>query len=322
MSQPTPTVLSELETEVVVSARTRPAGDTVELTLTNAAGSPLPPWTPGAHIDLLLGDDLVRQYSLCSSPGDPSSYRVAVLLAPDSRGGSKAVHALSEGATVRMRGPRNNFPLVSSTRYLFIAGGIGITPMLPMIEEADAAGADWHLHYGGRSRDSMAYADRLAALGDRVTLVPQDEAGLLDVAGILAHPDPETLVYCCGPEPLLAVVEEHCRSWPSGSLHLERFAAKPVEHEGQDASFELVLQRSGLTLTVPADRTVFDTMRDAGVSVLGSCLEGICGTCETGVLEGEVEHRDSVLDADEQEAMDCMMVCVSRSRGARLVLDA
>ncbi|HQR26102.1 MAG TPA: PDR/VanB family oxidoreductase [Nocardioides sp.] len=322
MSQPTPTVVTEFEADVVVTGLTHPAEDVVELTLSAPDGRALPPWTPGAHIDLLLDSDLVRQYSLCSSPAEPTSYRVAVLRAPDGRGGSERVHALSEGARVRIRGPRNNFPLLASPRYLFIAGGIGITPMLPMIEEAQAAGADWHLHYGGRSRASMAYLADLEKYADRVTVVPQDEQGLLDVAGILGTPQPGTLIYCCGPEPLLAVVEEHSSQWPAGALHLERFAAKTVEREGEDASFELVLQRSGITVTVPPDKSVFDTMRDAGVSVLGSCLEGICGTCETGVLEGEVDHRDSVLDPDEQEAMDCMMVCVSRCQGDRLVLDA
>ncbi len=322
MTHPTPTVVSEFETDAVLAAVTRPAQDVVELTLTDAGGAPLPPWTPGAHIDLLLEGDLVRQYSLCSSPGDLSTYRVAVLRAPDSRGGSELVHTLQEGGKVRIRGPRNNFPLTSAPRYVFIAGGIGITPIMPMIEEVAAAGADWHLHYGGRSRESMAFLDRLAEYGDRVTLVPQDEEGLLDLASILGTPQPGTLVYCCGPEPLLAAVESGCTSWPTGTLHLERFAAKAVEHEGAEQPFELVLQRSGLTVTVPADQTVFDTMRAAGVSVLGSCLEGICGTCETGVLEGEVDHRDSVLDPDEQEEMDCMMVCVSRCRGERLVLDA
>jgi ferredoxin-NADP reductase len=322
MSQPTPTVVSELETDVVVSQRREPADDVVELKLTDAAGRALPPWTPGAHVDLLLGPDLVRQYSLCGSPGDPTTYRVAVLRPPDSRGGSIRVHELVEGSTLRIRGPRNNFPLISAPRYLFIAGGIGITPMLPMIEAAEAAGADWHLYYGGRSRSSMAYLPELASYADKVTAVPQDELGLLDVAAMLAAPDPSTLVYCCGPEPLLGVVEAGCTPWRAGALHLERFAAKEIEHTGEDASFELVLQRSGLTVSVPPDKSVFDTMRDAGVSVLGSCLEGICGTCETGVVEGEVDHRDSVLDSDEQEAMDCMMVCVSRCRGDRLVLDA
>lgn len=315
-------VVSEFEADVVVAALSHPAEDVVELSLQAKDGGPLPTWTPGAHVDLILGENLVRQYSLCSSPSDPSSYRVGVLRAPDSRGGSKRVHELIEGACVRVRGPRNHFPLLAAPSYVFIAGGIGITPMLPMIEEVVAAGADWHLYYGGRTRDSMAYLDEIEKHGDRVTVVPQDQAGLLDIRGILGEPNADTLVYCCGPEPLLAVVEAQCASWPHGALHLERFAAKVIDTEGDDAPFELALQRSGITTTVPADRTVFEVMRAAGVSVLGSCLEGICGTCETDILEGEVEHRDSVLDPDEQEANETMMVCVSRCRGKRLVLDA
>jgi ferredoxin-NADP reductase len=300
----------------------RPAEDVALLTLSHPASGHLPPWTPGAHIDLILGEDLVRQYSLCGSPADADAYQVAVLLAPDSRGGSAAVHRLAEGDRVPIRGPRNHFPLVASTRYVFIAGGIGITPMLPMIEEAEAAGADWDLHYGGRSRTSMAFTDLLSKYGDRVHLVPQDEAGILDLDAILGRPTPETLVYCCGPEPLLAAVEQRCETWPGHALHLERFAAKPRESEGDDTAFELVLQRSGKTIEVGPEVTVFDAMRSAGVSVLGSCLEGICGTCEQTVLEGEVDHRDSVLDEEEQESNEVMMVCVSRCRGPRLVLDA
>ena len=322
MGESTPTHVSERESRAVVARRRLVAEDVVELTLAAEGGSALPSWTPGAHVDLLLGDGLVRQYSLCSSPPDPSTYRVAVLRTPDSRGGSAAVHDLAEGDLLTIRGPRNNFPLRRSRRYVFIAGGIGVTPLLPMLEEAAASGAEWELHYGGRSRASMAYLDELEPHGDRVHVVPQDAHGLLDLETILGTPDPETLVYCCGPEPLLAAVEAACGSWPPGSLHLERFTAKEVEREGDDAAFELVLERSGVTVTVSPDQTVFAAMRDAGVSVLGSCLEGICGTCETGVLEGEIDHRDSVLDAEEQEEMDAMMVCVSRCRGDRLVLDA
>lgn len=320
MTLPSHTLISEFETEVNVVRVEHPAEDVVLLTLA-APSAPLPSWTPGAHIDLILGD-VVRQYSLCSSPADPNAYQVAVLRTPDSRGGSVAVHDLTEGSRLRVRGPRNHFPLVAARRYLFIAGGIGITPMLPMIEEAEAAGADWVLHYGGRSRTSMAFLDQLAKHGERVHVVPQDESGILDLDTILGVPSPDTLVYCCGPEPLLAAVEQQCEGWPGHALHLERFSAKPREDAGADTEFEMVLQRSGLTVRVVADQTVFDAMRDAGVSVLGSCLEGICGTCEQTVLEGEVDHRDSVLDEDEQEANECMMVCVSRARGARLVLDA
>ncbi len=321
MSEPTPTHVTERECDVVVRRRRAVADDVVELTLAPADGSSLPPWTPGAHVDLILGPDLVRQYSLCGSPADEDAYRVAVLHSPDSKGGSDAVHALAEGATLTIRGPRNNFPLVHAPRYVFVAGGIGITPLLPMIEEAEASGADWTLYYGGRTRTSMAYLDDLAGHGDRVHVVPQDEAGVLDLESILGSPDGRTLVYCCGPEPLLAAAEERCAGWHPGALHLERFAAKDVAHEGEEHSFEVVLQRSGITVTVPPDKSVFDAVRGAGVSVLGSCLEGICGTCETGVLEGEVDHRDSVLDPEEQEAMDAMMICVSRCRGDRLVLD-
>lgn len=321
MTSSAPTVVSEFEADLAVTAVDHVADDVVELTLTPADGRALPSWTPGAHIDLILDGDLVRQYSLCSSPADPSSYRVAVLRASDSRGGSKRVHQLGDGDTVRIRGPRNNFPLVTSPRYVFVAGGIGITPMLPMIAEAEAAGADWTLHYGGRSRSSMAYLDVLERYGDKVVLVPQDEKGLLDVPAILGRPAPRTLVYCCGPEPLLEVVEKHCAPWGPGALHVERFTAKEIDNSG-NTSFDLVLQRSGLEVVVPPDKTVLTVMREAGVSVLASCLEGTCGTCETDVVEGDVDHRDSVLDEDERESNETMMVCVSRCHGRRLVLDA
>ncbi|MBM7516038.1 PDR/VanB family oxidoreductase [Nocardioides nitrophenolicus] len=316
-------IVREFEADLTVVAAVEAATDVVALTLATADGTPLPPWTPGAHVDLVLGEDLVRQYSLCGSPADTSSYRVGVLRAPDSRGGSKAVHAeLREGATVRVRGPRNHFPLVASPRYLFLAGGIGITPMLPMIAEAEAAGAEWRLVYGGRSRSSMAFLDELAAYGDKVTLLPQDEVGFPDLDALLGTPEPGTLVYTCGPTGLLDAVEERCAaSWPAGSLHLERFSAKAPGADEQDSAFELVLQRSGLTLEVPADRSIFEVCREAGVSVVGSCLEGVCGTCETEVVDGDVEHRDSILNEEEKESNEFMMICVSRCRGASLTLD-
>ena len=318
----TETQVSEVEAEVLVDSVTEAAADVVELNFVTTDGSTLPPWTPGAHIDLILGEDNVRQYSLCGSPAQLDRYQVSVLLAPDSRGGSRAVHELKVGDKLKIRGPRNHFPLATASRYIFIAGGIGITPMLPMIEAAEARRADWTLHYGGRSKSSMAYLEHLSKYGDRVHLVPQDEVGMLDLAAILGTPSAGTLVYCCGPEPLLAAVEAACETWPSGSLHLERFSAKPREDTGEDGTFELVLARSGVSVTVGADESVFDAMRRMGAPVLGSCLEGICGTCETGVLEGEVDHRDSVLDEDEQAENDCLMVCVSRSLTPRLVVDA
>jgi ferredoxin-NADP reductase len=319
----TKTIIREHEADLVVQDAQTVADDVVALTLADPHGAVLPAWTPGAHIDLILDDDLTRQYSLCSSPSKPDLWRVGVLRAPDSRGGSRRVHAaLTPGATVRIRGPRNHFPLVASPRYLFIAGGIGITPLLPMIAEADAAGADWRLLYGGRERASMAFIDELSSYGDRVLIVPQDQMGMLDLESVLGTPQPDTLVYCCGPEGLLSAVERFCEKWPLGTLHLERFSAKPQEPAAEaDSSFELVLQRSGLTLQVPSDKSVLTVIREAGVSVLASCLEGVCGTCETEVIDGDVDHRDSVLNEEERASNEYMMVCVSRCRSPQLTLD-
>ena len=317
------TTLREYEGDLIVEAAEIVADDVLALTLVDADGDTLPPWTPGAHVDLMLGEDLIRQYSLCSAPSDSRTIRVGVLRSPDSRGGSLFIHEkLTPGATVRVRGPRNHFPLVGAPRYLFIAGGIGITPLLPMLAEVTAAGADWQLVYGGRTRASMAFLDELAQYGDRVVLAPQDEVGLLDLDGLLGQPDDQTLVYCCGPEALLAAVEQRCTTWPAGALHLERFAAKAAAAPAEgERSFELTLARTGVTVTVPPDRSVFDIVQEAGVSVLGSCHEGICGTCEQIVLDGEVDHRDSILSEDERAANDTMMICVSRCRSDRLTLD-
>jgi ferredoxin-NADP reductase len=319
----TQTIVREHEADLVVQEALIVADGVVALTLADPNGGDLPPWTPGAHIDFVLGDELIRQYSLCSSPSKPNVWRVGVLRAPDSRGGSERVHdILAPGSVVRVRGPRNHFPLVASPRYLFLAGGIGITPLLPMIAEADASGADWRLLYGGRERASMGFLEELAQYGDRVKIVPQDEEGMLDLESALGTPQPNTLVYCCGPEALLGAVEKFCEKWPPASLHLERFSAKPQERAAEaDSTFELVLQRSGVTLEVPPDKSVLTVIREAGVSVLASCLEGVCGTCETEVIEGDVDHRDSVLNEEEQASNEYMMVCVSRCRSPRLVLD-
>ncbi|MEU9882627.1 PDR/VanB family oxidoreductase [Streptomyces phaeochromogenes] len=313
--------MTSYEAELVVERRDLAAEGVLALTLRHPLGEELPSWEPGAHIDVVLGPDLERQYSLCGDPADRHSWRVAVLREPDGRGGSAHVHGqLEAGDKVRVRGPRNHFALQSSPRYRFVAGGIGITPILPMLAEAEAAGAEWTLLYGGRTRNSMAFVEELGPYGDKVRIFPQDEAGLLDLASELGTPQPDTLVYCCGPGPLLDAVEERCVQWPKGSLHVERFQPKAQE-TGADTEFEVVLERSGHTLTVPADVSVLDTVRSAGVEVLFSCTEGTCGTCETDVLEGTPDHRDSVLTDEEREAGETMLICVSRCRGKRLVLD-
>jgi ferredoxin-NADP reductase len=303
---------------VVVASKNSVAEGVVELVLTSE--SPLPGWTPGAHIEVEVGPDLRRSYSLCGRPDDPTSYRLGVLREPASRGGSAYIHdTLAVGDTVTVVGPRNHFELVASPRYSFIAGGIGITPILPMIAAAEAAGAEWQLLYGGRTRASMGFLEELSAFGDRVSVRPQDESGLLDLAGALRIVEPDTLVYACGPTPLLDAIEASCAHWPEGALHIERFTAAPTDRD-DDVAFEVVFQRSGVTATVEPGVSVLDVAADNGVFILRSCSEGVCGTCETELLEGDPDHRDTVLTPEDREA-GCFMPCVSRALSPRLVLD-
>lgn len=311
---------TEHQRDLVVTAREVAADDVVSLTLADPSGAELPVWEPGAHIDVLIGEEWVRQYSLCGSPADRSSWRIGVLLEPGGRGGSAAAHALAVGDQVGTRGPRNHFPLAAAPRYVFVAGGIGVTPIRPMLDAAEAAGTQWELWYGGRARTSMAFLYELTALGgDRVTVWPQDENGLLPLDRILGSLDPGTLVYCCGPEPLLEAVEAHC---PSGSLRVERFTAKPIEVPvGGDTAFEVVCRQSDVTVTVPAEMSIIDAVEAHGVTVLSSCQEGVCGTCETRVIEGIPEHRDSLLTDEERAENEYMMICVGRAKTPRLVLD-
>lgn len=317
--------------ELTVTGREQVAAGVVVLTLRRPAGGDVPGWSAGAHIDLVLGPGLVRPYSLCGDPADRTTLQIAVQLEPDGRGGSRQVHErLVPGAKVLVRGPRNNFPLITAHRYLFIAGGIGITPIRPMIDAAAFAGADWQLAYGGRSRATMAFAEELRQrYGDRVQLHPQDETGLLGVSELLDDAG-DALVYCCGPEALIQAVQQRCRAWPAGRLQVERFSPAADANGGvtSDAaagddgrSVEVELALSGRTVTVPPGVSILEAVERSGVAVLSSCREGTCGTCETTVLDGVPEHRDSLLTEEEQAAGDTMLICVSRSRTPRLVLE-
>jgi ferredoxin-NADP reductase len=319
--------MRERDFELVISRMDLVAKGVRRLTLARPDGGELPVWDPGAHIDLHFvsrGVECLRHYSLCGGKTDRHHWQVAVLLVPDGRGGSAHIHEnFAVVETVRVTGPHNNFPLVPGGRYLFIAGGIGITPILPMIAHVSASGGDWRLLYSGRSADSMAFRDDVIAVGaDRVLLHESDTHGRADLAAVIAQTDLATEVYCCGPESMLRAVEEICASQSRDRLRMERFSTSANAPEGTNTEFEVEFARSGVVLTVPADRSVLEMAEEFGVDIDSSCQEGVCRTCETTVIAGTPDHRDSALSAKERAAGKTMMVCVSRSCSARLVLDA
>ena len=311
--------LRELRVESVRAA----AEGVAEIVLRAPDGGSLPAWEPGAHVDLALPNGLVRQYSLCGDPRDAGRWRIAVLRERDSRGGSAWLHdELRAGATLPVSAPRNHFPLVDAEEYLFVAGGIGITPLLPMAAEVARRGLPWRLAYGGRTAATMAFAEELcAAHGDAVALTCDDRDGPLDLDALLGTPRDGVAVYCCGPEGLLAAVEARCAAWPAGALHVERFSPREGALDGARSGFEVELAASGITLSVSPDETIAEALEAAGIDVPTSCREGTCGTCETFVLDGEIDHRDSFLTEQERADGELMMVCCSRAAGPRLVLD-
>ncbi|GAA0954861.1 PDR/VanB family oxidoreductase [Actinocorallia libanotica] len=301
-----------------VAAKCEAAEGVVTLTLSRPDGGRLPDWAPGAHIDLVLPNGSIRQHSLCGDRWDAHTYRIGVLREASGRGGSTYVHdMLAEGDTVGIGGPRNNFRLVPAGRYVFIAGGIGITPLLPMIAQSEMQGIPWRLLYGGRSRSSMAFLEDLASYGDKVALVPADERGPLDLDAALADLPQDAKVYCCGPAGLLDAAAARCSGIEPGRVRMERFVAAGQADGSPDEAFEVELRRSSRTLTVATGETLLDALSAVGVNVLSSCRQGLCGTCETTVLDGVPDHRDALLDDADRAAGDCMLVCVSRAASAR-----
>ncbi len=326
-------------TMVVEKVRDEAAG-VVALTLRRDDGAALPPWDPGAHVDVMLdeggasGEPMVRQYSLCPS-ADERSWRIAVLREIDGRGGSTWVHDhVSAGDTLRVATTRNSFPFdpsASGERHVFVAGGIGITPLLAMVEAAAAASADWTLLYLVSSRERAAFADELNALGPRVKIHDRVLAGPLHLADALDELGADDArVYACGPARMLAAVEDYAASHTGCTLALERFAtgtpAAPGDAADAVGSAEtgtsfIVETADGTEVSVAGDETILAALRRCGIAALSSCEEGICGTCETPVIEGEPDHRDQLLSDEEREANETMMICVSRCKGDRLVLD-
>lgn len=308
-----------------VAGKREVAEGVVEVLLRHPEGERLDDWTPGAHIDVRLNDRFVRQYSLCGDRWDPTTYRIAVLRESGGRGGSAYIHdTLAVGDSVGIGGPRNNFRLVPADRYVFVAGGVGITPIVPMIEQARFLDIPWTLIYGGRRRRSMAFLEDLLTLdADSVQVFPQDEVGILNLAPVLSSPQPGTKIYACGPAPMLDAVQQHAADagWPRQAVRTERFVSRDLNAPARTTAFDVVLARSNRSITVEPGITVLDALRSAGVARLSSCERGVCGTCEITVLAGVPDHRDSILDDDERIAGDCMFPCVSRSRSDQLTLD-
>ncbi|MDD0838002.1 PDR/VanB family oxidoreductase [Curvibacter sp. HBC61] len=290
-------------------------------------GQSLPGFTPGAHLDLHLAPGLVRPYSLVNAPDEGGVYRLGVLLDPASRGGSRAVHALQAGQTLTISAPVNHFELAPQAQHhLLLGGGIGITPLLSMAQHLARQGQSFSLHYSARSRDQAAFLPRLA----EADLQPHvqthfddgDAAQKLDLAALLAQPQAGTHLYVCGPKGYMDAVLGAARQagWPEAQLHSEVFQAT-VQSLPDDAEFEVEIASSGLVVTVPPELTIAQALEQAGVRLMTSCEQGVCGTCLTRVLSGQPDHRDSYLTEEEQAANDQCLPCCSRSRSPRLVLD-
>lgn len=302
----------------VVTKRELVAPDVVALTLADADGGLLPSWTPGGHIDVALPSGRRRQYSLCGPPGRRTDYRIAVRRIADGGGGSIEMHeAFDVGDTCEFEGPRNAFYLGTSERdVLFVIGGIGVTPILPMIRVAQQRGINWRAIYAGRSREYMPLLDEVVSMApDRVTVWADDEHGSFAATDdLLAGAAPTTAVYVCGPSGMLEAVRLARHEHAGAPLHYERFSPPPVVN---GFPFELELARSQRVLRVPADRSALAVMLDHDPTTPHSCQQGFCGTCKVKVLAGQVDHRGRTAVGDDE-----MLVCMSRAKAERLVIDA
>lgn len=314
--------------QVRVSARRKEAQGIVTFQLEDPRGQPLPAFTAGAHIDVHAAPGVIRQYSLCNDPAERHRYVVGVLRAPDSRGGSLAMHErVQVGDLLQISAPRNHFALhPQATRSLLLAGGIGVTPMLAMAEVLAAAGAEFELHYCSRSRARTAFMERIGAarFASKVRFHFDDESPVqrLDLPELLSNPQPGAHLYVCGPEGFMGAVLQTAdrQGWTDAQVHREFFSAATAPVDG-DAGFELALARSGLTIAVLPGQSAAQALAAAGIAIPTSCEQGICGTCLTPVLAGVPDHRDMVLTPEEQARNDQFAPCCSRAKTPVLVLD-
>ena len=296
--------------------------------LCSVDGQALPPFSAGAHIDIHIADGLIRQYSLCNDSQERHRYVISVLKDPASRGGSAAMHdTVQQGQTLSISEPRNLFPLApAGKRHLLFGGGIGITPMLAMAHELQHQHADFQLHYSFRSAERAAFIGDLgrAPFAGRVHL--HDDSGspaqALDATALLAEPDKESHVYVCGPTGFMnfIIATAQAAGWPETQVHREFFTAAPID-QSADTPFEVQLASSGQIFYIPADRSVFEVLDEAGIAIESSCEQGVCGTCVIGLLDGVADHRDQFMTAAEHAANDRFTPCCSRANSPRLIVD-
>jgi vanillate O-demethylase ferredoxin subunit len=312
--------------KVLIKSIKTEADDIVSLELVPAQDLTLAAFEAGAHIDLHLPNGLIRQYSLCNSPSETHRYQIAILKDPASRGGSEAVHSLlKEGDAIEISAPRNLFPLnLDAKKTLLFAGGIGITPILAMAETLHSLGKDFVMHYCARSQNKAAFVSRIQSsqFAQHVQFHFDDQAEKLDPKAIIGTPTPDTHIYVCGPNGFMQFIIDTASSqhWPADQVHKEYFSAASVD-KTHDGSFEVEIKSTGKVITISPDQSVLEALEDEDIFLPVSCEEGICGTCVTGVLAGEPEHRDVFLTDAEKAANNQFTPCCSRSRSARLVLD-
>jgi tetrachlorobenzoquinone reductase len=320
----------KLSLSLVVTAYKAEALDIVSLELRDPAGEDLPAFEPGAHLAIALSrtvqgsESFIRHYSLCNDPSERHRYVIAVGRAKDGRGGSETIHTrVRVGTRLVVHAPRNTFRLLpDAPHYQFIAGGVGITPILCMIRRCISHRKNWSLLYCTRSRVRAAFYEELQGYGERVQFHFDDEASAVpDIHDLLKRVPDNAQIYCCGPFALMKTVERESSGRPAGSVHFEWFSAAPREREAKETAFEVILKSSGRRLDVMPDRSILETLEVNGVSVPFSCREGLCRTCEIGLCEGEADHRDFVLSDHERQQQKSVIVCVSRSKTTSLLLD-
>jgi len=301
------------------------AKDVITLELRAIAGGELPEFTPGSHLDVHLPNGLVRNYSLTNDWRERNRYVVGVGRAADSRGGSSYIHSsVRAGQQIKISAPRNNFPLdEASASFLFIAGGIGVTPIMAMVRWCIANGKSWRLIYAARSRQRTAFYEELCELGrDRVHFHFDDEAGkVLDVAQAIASWKQGESIYCCGPAPLMEAVKALTENLPGGTVRFEWFTVPESDEPQESNSFTVRLKRSNIEFEVPEQKSILEVLEEHGYELPFSCREGLCGTCVTNVCSGEPDHRDYVLSDEERDSGKMMTICCSRSKSAVLTLD-